>query len=393
MFKKLAILLVIACLFLPTVVAAAFKYDLGVHHEDIRIVGGQLIAGKTMNAVARIHNYGSEDAKGYCSFYLGEALLSDSQVISILSGTYDDVWVELPVPKAAFNIRVVINIQGQTDERPENNQDQTGMLYPDIDTDGDGSGNQQDTDDDNDGLIDTEETRIGTNPLLADTDGDGRPDGQDAFPLDPARWQVVVVPPPVVKPVVAPVVPVVAKTPAATVAASESAPKPAEPAPLAEDNLLSKIKPTVLGLETGEKVNIIYQPLGWGKYKFQADLPAAATGEASYFWDFGDGGQSADSLAVHHFWHAGHFQVKLKVIDQAGAVKTGDLNLSISWFNPGNYQLWLIVFLLCAIIFGLLFSLRLGHLSRPVEVLPAEPDKLDDFNKLINKKSYVRRKK
>ena len=56
-----------------------------------------------------------------------------------------------------------------------------------VDTDGDGTGNNADLDDDDDGLTDEEEAELGTNPLLKDTDGDGSNDGQDAFPLDPSE--------------------------------------------------------------------------------------------------------------------------------------------------------------------------------------------------------------
>ena len=56
-----------------------------------------------------------------------------------------------------------------------------------LDTDGDGFGNNTDLDDDNDGISDIVEQALGTNPLLADTDGDGVIDGLDAFPLDPSE--------------------------------------------------------------------------------------------------------------------------------------------------------------------------------------------------------------
>ena len=48
-----------------------------------------------------------------------------------------------------------------------------------ADADGDGTPNSSDTDDDNDGLTDLQEGTLGTNPLLADTDGDGFNDGAE----------------------------------------------------------------------------------------------------------------------------------------------------------------------------------------------------------------------
>ena len=52
-----------------------------------------------------------------------------------------------------------------------------------VNTDSDTLGDACDPDDDNDGLSDTEEATLGTDPLLADTDGDGLDDGVDPNPL------------------------------------------------------------------------------------------------------------------------------------------------------------------------------------------------------------------
>ncbi len=56
------------------------------------------------------------------------------------------------------------------------------------DSDQDGLGNVCDPDDDNDGLTDSEEAALGTNPLSPDTDGDGVWDGDEvkcsSNPLD-----------------------------------------------------------------------------------------------------------------------------------------------------------------------------------------------------------------
>ncbi len=90
-------------------------------------------------------------------------------------------------------------------------------IYVVPDTDGDGLNDTVDPDDDNDGLPDsweeeygldrldpqdaeldsdsdglnnTKEFEMGTEPNNADTDGDGHDDGDDYYPLDPKRWKM-----------------------------------------------------------------------------------------------------------------------------------------------------------------------------------------------------------
>ena len=58
-----------------------------------------------------------------------------------------------------------------------------------MDTDGDGRGDNADKDNDDDGWTDTYEVQQGTDPLLADTDGDGYSDPEDAYPLDSSKHE------------------------------------------------------------------------------------------------------------------------------------------------------------------------------------------------------------
>ncbi len=57
-----------------------------------------------------------------------------------------------------------------------------------TDSDGDGQGDACDFDDDNDGLPDTREDELGSNPLITDSDNDGVDDGKDPFVTDPSEW-------------------------------------------------------------------------------------------------------------------------------------------------------------------------------------------------------------
>lgn len=358
---------------------AADRYDLGLTHSDIRLVGGSVVTGKKMNVVATVHNYGSEDMKGYVSFYFGSALIGESQPLSILSGTYDDAWVEFSVPDSAFNIRAVVHSLEATDQNPSNNQELTGFITPDSDTDGDGVGNQQDTDDDNDGLSDVVEAERGTNPLVVDTDGDGVSDSADELPLDPGATKK--------QPVVVQPIPPSAVTRVAPQREGSSAPKaePVDP-PTTDNSERPADEPQVVTPVDHRqafvgRVAIITESDRWGQYTFRSDVPSDQLDAFQYTWDFGDGGQSADRIATHRF-HPGEYTVTLTV-DTAGSVPLSAQEfVSVSWFNTHNPWLWGIVGLLVLIGAGLATLARRTMFERffgTTQVRPAATKTPDEW--------------
>lgn len=169
--------------------AAEFDYDLALQSSDIHFSQEVLISGETIRIYAKVRNVGNKDIVGYVSFFRGIELIGNSQAVSVLPGSADDVFVDFTVPADSFNIQAKVQGTEPADQNSSNNESQTTLIVPDKDTDGDGTVDRLDGDDDNDGLTDVEEQAKATDPLRADTDGDGVNDKADVFPLNAAEWQ------------------------------------------------------------------------------------------------------------------------------------------------------------------------------------------------------------
>jgi hypothetical protein len=96
----------------------------------------------------------------------------------------------------AYNALTITSIDSDSDGVPDDIDNCITIYNPgQTDTDSDGAGDICDDDDDGDGLLDADETNTGvyvspgdtgTDPLLADTDGDGFDDGVEvAYGTDP----------------------------------------------------------------------------------------------------------------------------------------------------------------------------------------------------------------
>lgn len=355
--KLLRVLVVFGIMLVaPLATHAALEYDLGVEHDDIRLSGGQVVVGKVMNVIARIHNYGTEDAKGYATFTQGGAVIGQSQEVSILAGTYDDAWVEFTVPSGSFNISVQVYIVGDDDQNTTNNYEQTAVFTPDVDTDGDGVGNLTDSDDDNDNLTDQRENELGTDPLKRDTDGDGHNDANDAYPLDPSRWQEplpvapIVIPKPI--PIAAPAP--VAKSAVKATPAITTAPVATEE--ITEPEVLSGSIVSKAQFDPGiTNIAIVGQSTNWGTWEWRTDIPVEYSDSYTYLWNFGDGGQSTDRLLTHRFPCAGTYQVKITVETADRTQLTDTKTVSVSWWHIGNWQVQLLIIFLVLLGGGLVY--------------------------------------
>jgi len=172
-------------LILPAgIFAASYEYDLSIGPADIHLSKDVLIAGQPVRVYATVHNVGNDDITGYVSFFRGVELIGNSQPISVLPGSSDDVFVDFTVPTDSFNLQAKIQGSEPNDQNSANNEAQTTLFYPDIDTDADGVVDRLDDNDDGDNLKDAEENGTCTDPLKKDTDADGVIDGIDEFPCN-----------------------------------------------------------------------------------------------------------------------------------------------------------------------------------------------------------------
>ncbi|OGY41132.1 MAG: hypothetical protein A2Y67_00835 [Candidatus Buchananbacteria bacterium RBG_13_39_9] len=393
--------------------AADKTYDLGLTSSDISF-SKELVVGQKIRIYAGVHNFGTEDVAGYVTFYQGDLLIGSSQVVSVRAGgLVDEVYVDWTVPSGTFNIRAEIKGQDPKDENtandltvtsfylplPDNDQDsipdirdpdddndgltdeieakrQTDPFDADsdddgcldnaddfpldpklcIDSDNDGIDDKIDTDDDNDGLSDSKEEQLGTNPKNPDTDGDGVIDGQDVYPLDPNRSKKAV--------------PVVINNSNkntnlnSNINAQEninSNINAATETPIEEDlnqNINAEINLGNLAANNlNPQVDISISQKDWRTYIFRSQIRGLNDENLAYHWEFGDGSYSTDKIAEHSYEGSGDYKVSLKISGKNDLELTADKQIEISFFNFGNFTLWLILGGLMMLLLILLFYL------------------------------------
>lgn len=167
---------------------AATAADLILSSDPLVITPNtDVMEGQTVRLYATVRNGGDHDLIGTVKFFTGGEQIGVDQPVSVKKGSLaDEVFLIWKTTAGQHKISARLYPYETTGDNPNNNYVETSF-FVDADTDGDGVGNRYDVDDDNDGLRDTEEATLGTNPLGSDTDGDGAGDKSDVFPRDPTE--------------------------------------------------------------------------------------------------------------------------------------------------------------------------------------------------------------
>lgn len=384
----------IAAFLFPFTTFAALQ-DLEVRTQDILFSKEQVVAGDHVRLYVKIHNVGTEDISGFVSFFQGTVPVGNSQVISsVAGGAPDEVYVDFVVPASDFNIRAEIQGTDPADQNDNNNTAITQMFHPIIDDDRDGIENTSDNcpqasnpnqldsdsdtlgdacddDDDNDGLSDSVENELGSNPLAKDSDNDGVADPNDAFPTDATKTSHEV---PKSKPTPTPQ-PKLEPTPEPAAEPEQIATAPSdEPSPITA--ILNKVADQVSQqFEDGEadqkdanlaaSTNAVFtfERLKWNEFDFRI-LGPEREGHV-YEWNFGDGTTSSRTQATHTYEKSGSYKVTLTIHTPDGARATETAEMDVPFFslqNPPVLAMVTVLFLLLLATLMLTRRMRTGVL-------------------------------
>lgn len=342
--------------------AHAANPDLAISANDIRFSKETLVAGQSVRLYARIQNVGDEDMSGYVTFFQGNAILGNSQVISLLAnGVPEEVYIDFIVPAGTFNIRAELKGSEPQDVNPANDIAITGMIEPVQDGDGDGVadgkdncpqlsnptqadadqdglGDACDSDDDNDGLSDEVEAELGTNQTKKDTDEDKVEDADDAYPSDATKQKIDPAPP--VKKAFEQIVGQVAKS-------IQTEQKEVTVTPISTETSDAQPDVVVETLTFSPHAVFSYSHDRWNTYTFRV---SSALEDQHYEWDFGDGVRSNKIEVTHVYDRSGAYPVSLTVQDAQGRTSVEKATVFVPFFSLENRMVVVMIILLIVLL-------------------------------------------
>jgi hypothetical protein len=353
---------------------AALAADLSITEVDITFSNSKPIAGEAVRIYVAVQNESQQDAQAEVRFSIDGKQLGSSQPVSIIVNGSDTVFMDWYPNEGYYEISAEVINTEPVDAYLDNNKVTISDFVIDLDTDLDGIFDTVDPDDDNDGLGDGLERIKGSNPLIADTDGDGADDGVDIFPTDPTEKydndkdgignnadpdndndgtlngddpapfnpnitgkEVENVPEPEPEPIPEP-------TPA-------PAPTPPEPEQAESEYEIEEVSYTFPDESEAQyvlDVMIAKSRKSWSEFQFDA---LGGSEDYLYLWDFGDNEFAQSNDPIHKFPGAGTYAVNVSVSDSQGGLGTSEEVITIGFWNIGNPWVQFLIGLLA--IFGL----------------------------------------
>ncbi len=195
MNKHISVAVAVLCLGLSPFVASAARFDLKL--MSVVVTPDLAMVSQPVKFYVTVDNVGVDDVEGMVMFRDGDTFIGGKPISVKAIGKPEEAWMTW-TPKTAGNHVITITVvnDAQYPEATPADNVTTKTIFVDQDTDGDGIPDSLDPDMDNDGLTNTQESSIGTDPLKWDTDGDGVNDKDDYYPLDPTRSKKEVPVPP-----------------------------------------------------------------------------------------------------------------------------------------------------------------------------------------------------
>lgn len=179
------------CLFFDFSVAGVRSLrNVGFAQNSILYSKEPFFAGDKIRIYAVVFNGSGSDVMGIVKFYTNGNFIGQEKFSASSVNRIREVWVDWTavggdqkISAEIFEAKLFLRSGQEEIVKLEQGQITERTQFVDFDTDKDGMGDRGDSDDDGDGLSDSEELKIGTNPLNSDTDGDGLKDNEDSAPL------------------------------------------------------------------------------------------------------------------------------------------------------------------------------------------------------------------
>ncbi len=185
MFKNFKIFLFSLLLLSPVTVGAAFDF---VVDQAVTISNPTPVEGQTVKLYTVVVNNDFPVFSGNVDFFNNGQKIGTAEVKKLSLEEARQVSISFVVPAGTLTVTTQLSgvtvtkkdggTQTLTDAEVKNTRP-PAVFEIDADSDKDGIGNKVDPDDDNDGVIDTKELELGTDPLKVDTDGDGVSDQEE----------------------------------------------------------------------------------------------------------------------------------------------------------------------------------------------------------------------